>query len=168
MVNAGVALLIGLAIIVTIGVIVALSWAAIESERSNTNGTTGPPPLAPCRQTVNFNDLLEIPDQGFNCVQRGTTGTLYYIGNLGTGTYDYVVAPWGTQPIDVCVGFCTHLKDGSCTGPNYNGRSAQSNFDQCMKQLSSTTCSPPLPIAARGPILYYAFSPTCNICDNCG
>lgn len=169
MVNAGVVLLISLAIIVTIAVVVALSLAAIESTKfQGTTGSTGNIGLPPCRQTINVNSLLEIPDIGAECVQKGQTGEFFYIGNLGTGNLDYVVAAWGTQPQDVCVDFCKSFTGGSCSGPDYNGQSAQANFNQCLQQLSSTTCSPPIPIARRGPILYYAFSPTCNICSNCG
>lgn len=168
MVNVGVALLITLAVIITIGVVVALSWIAVETINSKSSGGTGSPALPPCRQTVNFNSLIQIPEIGADCVHNGKTGQFYYIGNLGTGSLDYVVAAWGNQPHDVCVDFCLSFDNGSCSGPNYNGKSAQDNYDQCISQLSSTTCTPPVPIAAKGPILYYAFSPTCNICSNCG
>lgn len=169
MVNAGVALLIALTAILTIAVVAALIWAAIESSsHQGATGGSGPTGLPPCRQTVVFDSLLQIPDDAPRCVQEGVTGSLFYIGNLGMGTYDFVVAPWGTQPLDVCVRFCTRFIGGTCIGPNYNGQSAQTNFNQCMQQLAGTGCSPPLPIAARGPILYYALSPTCNICDDCG
>ena len=169
MVNAGVALLITLTIVLTIAIVVMLSLAGVEAGKkqgpSNPVGPTGSPP---CRQTVIIDSLLQIPDVGANCIQEGLTGSLFYLGNLGIGTYDFVVAPWGTQPLDVCVGFCRSFTGGTCIGPNYNGRSAQTNFNHCMQQLAGTGCAPPLPIAARGTILYYAFSPTCNICDNCG
>lgn len=168
MVNVGIALLILLTILLTVAVVGALIWAAISSNQPPPAGVTGPPPLPPCKQTVALDSLLQIPTTGANCIQRGITGSLFYIGNLGTGSLDYVVAPWGTQPIDVCVGFCSSLTGGICSGPNFNGQSAQANFNHCMQQLAGTNCTPPVPIAAQGTILYYAFSPTCHICDNCG
>lgn len=172
MVNPGVAALAALAVILTIGFIVLLVWAGV-SAATNTNSSGGRVNfLPPCSQNTNISSLIQIPPSGFNCIQRGRPTSLYYIGQLGNKQYDYVVAPWGTIPIDVCVGFCTSLSGvtaggGSCSGPNFNGQSAQANFDHCMTQLSSTTCAPPIPIAAKGTILYYAFSPTCLICDGC-
>lgn len=167
MVNPGVVLLISLAIILTIGVSVLLVWAAIESRNNQAQSGITDNSLPSCNQNVNISSLLQIPDNNSTeCIQNGRKTSLYYIGTLGTGSYDYVVAPWATQPLDVCVGFCTGYTEGICSGPNYNGRSAQSNFNNCMEQLSSTRCRPPIPIAAKGTIIYYAYSPTRNICDN--
>lgn len=168
MVNPGIVLLITLAIILTIGVIVALIWAGVSILNNQGGGGTGVTVGPPCGQNVNLSSLIQIPNSGANCIQRGVTGSLFYIGNLSNKSFDYVVAPWGTQPLDVCIGFCTGFTGGICTGAPSSGRSAQSNFNSCMSQLSSTTCSPPIPLAAKGAIVYYAFSPTCNICDNCG
>jgi len=170
MVNPGIILLISLAVILTIAVIITLIWAgiSISNHQNQGTGTTGPSTLPSCTQTININTLIQIPETGFNCIQNGVTGSLYYIGNLGTGQYDYVVAPFTLQPLDVCIGFCTGYTGGNCSGPNYNGQSAQDNFNHCMSQLSSTTCTPPIPIAAKGTTIFYAYSPTCNICDNCG
>lgn len=163
--NPGVILLIILAIILTIALITLLSITAVNvSNTSNSTGTTGSNILPPCRSSVNISSLIQIPDSLPNCVQNGVTGSLYYIGNLGSQNYDFVVAPWGSQPLNVCIGFCTGYTGGICNGPNYNGRSAQANFDRCMQQLSSTDCIPPLPLAARGTTLYYGYSPTSNIC----
>ena len=167
MVNVGIMLLISLAVLLTIGIIIVLIWAGVSSS-NNSGGKTGAPSLPPCSQNINISSLIQIPTMGFNCTQQGETGPLYYIGQLGNQQYDYVVAPWGTQPLDVCIGFCSTFSDGNCTGPNYQGVSAQDNFNSCMNQLSSTTCTPPIPIAAQGTILYYPYSPTCNICDACG
>lgn len=168
MVNAGVVLLIILVVLLTVGIITALTIAGIESGKSQgTGGTAGNIPA--CSQIVQLDRLQQIPDVGADCVQNGRTGQYFYIGNLGTGAYDYVVATFGTQPLDVCVNFCIGGSSGGvCSGPNYNGQSAQANFNRCMQQLSSDICSPPLPIAARGTTLYYAYSPTCKICSNCG
>lgn len=167
MVNPGVAALIALAIILTIGFIVLLVYATVSAATGQGGGTTGPNFLPPCDQNFDISSLIQIPSSGFNCVQQGVTGPLYYIGQLGNQQFDYVVAPWGTQPLDVCVGFCTGYTGGNCSGPPFNGQSAQNNFNHCMSQLSSTTCAPPIPLAARGTIIYYAFSPTCCICDGC-
>jgi len=169
MVNPGVVLLIILAIVLTIIVIGAIIWAAVEYSR-DTNGTggTGTTGLALCNQNINISTLIQIPNVGANCIQNGMPSSKYYIGQLGNQNFDYVVAPWGTQPLDVCIGFCTGYTGGICFGAESQGKSAQQNFDNCMTQLSSTTCIPPIPLAAKGTILYYAFSPTCNVCDNCG
>lgn len=169
MANIGIILLILLAIIIFTATLVLLITASVSSstdQGSSNNGNTNIP--QPCNQNVNISNLIQIPTTGFNCIQQGITGSLYYIGKLGQQQYDYVVAPWGTSPLDVCIGFCSSYLNGTCTGPIYNGVSAQENFNNCMSQLSSTTCTPPIPIAAQGTILYYAYSPTCNICDNCG
>ena len=167
MINPGVVLLITLAIILTIIVVILLVWAIVSYynfERSGGTGTTG---NFPCSDNINISSLIQITDATPVCVQNGVAGSLYYIGQTNL-QYDYVVAPWGTSPLDVCVGFCTGYTGGQCSGPQYAGASAQQNFDKCMSQLSSTGCAPPIPIAANGTILYYAFTPTCNICDNCG
>ncbi len=166
MANTGIVLLLILIVILVITVITLLVWAGIETSNQNNNNGGGTVILPSCSSNVNVSSLVQIPNTGANCLQNGATGPLYYIGSISS--YDYVVAPWGTQPLDVCVHFCESYSNGKCTGPNYNGQSAQSNFNSCMTQLSGTGCSPPVPIAAKGAILYYAFSPTCNICDNCG
>lgn len=169
MVNPGVILLITFAVILTIVAVLLLVWASIEYSNNSNNGNTGHTPLFPCSQNINVSSLIQIPiNNSTICSQQGITGTYYYIGNLDSGQYDYVVAKFGTQPLDVCVGFCTGYTGGICNGPTYNGKSSQQNFDTCMSQLSSTTCTPPIPIAAQGTLLYYALSPTCNFCDNCG
>lgn len=166
-VNPGITALTIIAIILTITLAVLVVWAVVSSITNKSTGGTGSNFLPPCSQNVDISSLIQIPSSGYNCIQQGSTGSLYYIGQLGNKQYDYVVAPYGTSPLDVCVGFCTGYTGGKCSGPPFNGQSAQSNFDNCMKQLSSTTCSPPIPLAAKGTILYYAFSPTCRICDNC-
>lgn len=166
MVNIGVALLVTLAIILAIVMIILITWAAVSYAQKS--GTTGPVVLPPCSSNINLSGLLQIPDNAPRCIQNRQSTSLYYIGQIPPFTYDYVVAPWGTQPFDVCIGFCTGYTGGVCSGPPYNGKSSQDNFNQCMSQLSSTTCTPPLPIAAQGTTVYYAFSPTCNVCDNCG
>lgn len=173
MVNVGVALLVALAVILTIGFIALIVYAGVSfaTDHNSNTGNTGNTGnnLPPCNQNVNLQSLIQIPDSGFNCVQEGVTGSKYYIGQLGNLQYDYVVAPWTSQPLDVCIGFCTGYTGGTtggkCSGTNWNGKSAQVNFNNCMSQLSSTTCIPPAPVAARGTILYYPFSPTDRICD---
>lgn len=166
LINPGVVLLVILAIILAVGITAVLIWAGVEeANKSHNGGNTGPAILPSCTQRTNISSLIQIPDSGSNCIQNGITGSLYYIGNLPGSQYDYVVAPWGTQPFDVCIGFCTGFTGNTCMGPNYNGQSAQDNFIHCMNQLSNTGCSPPTPIAAKGTILYYAFVPTRNVCD---
>lgn len=167
MANPGVVLLILFAIFLTIGIIILVVWAGVDYYK-NIGGGTGTNILPPCSRDINVSSLIQIPTNGSaNCIQQGSTGTFYYIGNLGSGEYDYVVAAWGSKPFDVCIGFCHGYTGGACTGPIYAGKSAQTNFDNCMSQLSSSRCTPPIPIAARGTILYYPYSPTCNVCSNC-
>lgn len=167
MVNVGVVLLISLAIILTIAVIGLIIWGVVGFiQNINSGGSTGT--LQPCAGNVNKSELLQINRETPRCIQNGQETSLYYIGGIENSKYDYVVAPFGTSSFDVCIGFCKGYTGGNCTGPPYNGVTAQENFDRCMTQLSSTTCTPPIPLAVEGAILYYAFSPTCNICDNCG
>jgi hypothetical protein len=167
MINSGVLFLIVMAIILTIVITILLIWSAIQnSSNTGTTGDTGPS-LSPCNQTINQSSLIQIPiNSSTQCIQNGIITSKFCIADLDNGEYDYVVAPWGSQPLDVCVGFCTGYTGGICNGPIYNGRSAQDNFNKCMEQLNVKNCIPPLPIASNGSILYYAFSPTCNICDN--
>lgn len=179
MANPGITLLIVLIIVLTVGIILGLIVTAITFAENQTNsGGTGTV-LPPCSQSTNISSLIQIPNSGSNCVQNGQTGSLFYIGNLGNKELDYVVAPWKTQPLDVCIGYCSQFKSnefksggvsgGTCTGPNFNGKTAQANFNNCMTQLTTSVsgCVPPIPLAAKGTIVYYAFSPTCRICDTC-
>jgi hypothetical protein len=165
MVNIGVILLFTTAILLSLLFIILIIWASISYINNSNNSITS---LPNCNSNVNPSDLIQISSTGSICLQNGLPISLYYIGQIPPQTYDYVVAPWGTQPLDVCVSFCTGYTGGTCYGPPYNGQSSQSNFDNCMSQLSSTTCIPPIPIASKDNTLYYALSPTCNICDNCG
>ena len=159
--NPGVILLICLGVILLITAILVITWAAISFNNNNVPG-----PLPQCSQNVNINSLIQIPDTGYNCVQHGQTGSLYYVGQLGNLDYDYVVAPYKTPIQDVCIGFCSiGFTGGVCMGPNYNGKTAQTNYDNCIAQLSSTTCIPPIPIAAKGTTIYYPLLPTCCACE---
>ena len=168
MANTGVILLITLAIVLTIAMVILIIWGTVSYIHDLNSGGTGTVILPSCSTSVNISDLLQIPTSTPECTQNGKPTSYYYIGQIPPQTYDYVVAPFPTQPLDVCVGFCTGYTGGVCSGPSYNGKSSQDNFNQCMSQLSSTSCTPPLPIAVQGTTLYYALSPTCNLCDNCG
>jgi len=166
MINEGIILLIILVIVSVIVLLSLLIWGGI-AYTDNKGKTGGTVLLPPCSQNVNISSLLQIPENGYNCVRAGITGSLYYIGNLGDKTYDYVVAPYTTAPFTVCVSFCSNYSQGVCTGPSSSGKSAQENFNNCMSQLSSTECTPPIPIAVKGTTLYYAYLPTCKYCDGC-
>ena len=169
MANAGVILLILLSVLLVVVMLGLIIWGLVSNSGSNnsSNNNNGSTVLPPCSTAVDIASLVQIPmDMETNCTQNGVKGSLYYLGSLDEN-YDYVAAPWGTQPLDVCIGFCTGYTGGVCTGATYGGKSAQVNFDNCMAQLSSTTCATPLPIAAKGTTLYYAYSPTCLSCDNC-
>jgi hypothetical protein len=167
MLNPGVILLILIVIVIIIAVIALLVWASVEQYNKSNSGNTGTSSQTPCSQTVDIGSLIQIPATGANCIQNGQTGSLYYIGNLQGSVFDYVVAPWPTQPKNVCVSFCNNgLSGGVCKGDDYSGRSADENYQNCMKQLTTNSCLPPIPIAAKDSILYYAFLPTYRACQN--
>ncbi len=160
--------LIIFAILLTLIVVGVLCYMAYQS--SITPSPINPDqPTSSCTNIAIPEQLLVIPETGANCIVGGQTGQYFYIGNLGDTKYDYVVTPYGTQALNVCIHFCDKgLSDGVCNGPNYNGRKAQENFDNCMKQLIRTDCTGPVPIAIKDSIYYYAYTPTCNTCSNCG
>lgn len=164
MANAGAIVLSIVLIVLVFGAVIAI--ALIVAGHTADKGATGPPPVLSCAEFVDPGSLLEIPTTAEPCIQNGQVTSMFYIGDLGSQNYDYVVAPWGTQPLNVCIGFCTGYTGGVCSGPNYNGQSAQQNFNNCMSQLTPSDCTPPLPIAIQGNILYYAALPTCK-CDTC-
>ena len=154
-----------------ITLIVALSisiWSIVIRNRdasdSGSTGTTGTS-LPSCIDITAPSSLIQIPENQPHCFQQGRETNLFYIGDLDPD-FDYVVAPYTTSPLDVCIGFCTAYSDGTCQGANFQGRTAQQNFDSCISQLTPTDCVPPLPIAAQGAILYYALSPTSIICES--
>lgn len=170
MANPGVILLVLLVIILSIimvSLVVSATVAFVNNQQAGGGGgATGTIVLNPC--TANANSLIQINNSTPRCIQNGRQTSLYYVGNLPGGeNFDYVVAPWKTQPLNVCIGFCTTFINNICTGAIVNGQSAQTNFNKCMAQLSTTNdCLPPAPIAAKGAILYYPESPTCRTCAN--
>lgn len=163
MVNPAIAILTVIIVIVAIAVIAVLIAAAI-ADRNTDNGSTNPNSTS-CGSNVNLSNLVQISTNTPVCNEQGVPTSFYYIGNISN--LDFVVAPFPTQPVDVCVGYCDSYLNGVCTGASFNGKTAQENFNTCVNQLSSQTCQGPLPIAAKGPIIYYAYSPTCRICDGC-
>lgn len=175
MANVGLILLIVFAALMTITILSLLIWASIDAiNERNQEGKT-PETMKPCSDYYEQSTLISIPLDHPRCIQNGVETELFYIGNIsGNNSYDFVVAPRASQPLDVCVGYCSEYNKttNTCIGDSYNGVSAQIKFDQCMDQLGSTECLPPKPIASRyNPndysTIYYAYSPTCNICDNC-
>jgi len=159
MVNWGIVFLVVLTIIIAVVVIGVLIGTAIarSEQGGNTTITSG------C--TADISSLVQIPNTLETCDQQGSPTSLYYIGNISS--FDFVVAPWPSSPLDVCVDYCSSFDNNTCTGPNFNGKTAQQNFDACMAQLTPTTCQGTLPIAAKGAIIYYAHVPTCRSCSNC-
>lgn len=198
MANVGLIILIVLTICISASIIILLIFATISFSSSSSHTSTSPVVVVPatCADSINVSTLLQIPSSTPACVQNNVTTNLYYIGELANGKYDFVVAPWTTSPLDVCVAFCTqytapntttgntgttnttgntgttsatvNTTQGTCTGASYNGLSAQENFNNCMQLLNpvNTTCTPPAPIAAIGTTLYYPYSPTNNVCSN--
>ena len=167
MVNPGIILLAVFVFVLFLALAITIAFT-VNAELTHT-GSTGTTGLEPCSQTVDLDSLIQIPSDQPPCLQQGRNLGLYWIGDLAPFTYNYVVAPYGTQPLEVCRGFCTGFTGSGtgaiCTGPVYQGKTAQENFNACMSQLTSTTCLPPVPIAAQGTTLYYALLPT-EVCDN--
>ena len=165
MANAGIALAtIFLVILSAIFIVIILS-ALISDSVDNTND---PVTVPACTSFIPQSELINIPEIGARCVTQGNLNqTLYYIGNLGDQTYDYVVSPWPNQPELVCASYCSPPpKDGVCTGPIYAGRTAQENYDICLTQLIPNDCEPPVPLAVKGITEYFAYIPTSLICQS--
>ena len=167
MINIGIIFLIILLIILLIAAITAGVYAVYKNSQNKPI-----PPLAPCtpENAVNINspDVLTCYNNNINnqCVPNNQ----YYIGQATNGKYDYVVSTFSSTPQDVCVSFCeTYTANPlTCTGPNYNNLTALENYNNCIQQLTPTTCLPPLPLAINDQTntLFYAFSPTICSCLN--
>lgn len=153
-------------VILIIILIVMITRAAIDTQQNNANGSGNTTNQPPCANTVNTTELIVIPEDQAPCHQDSVI-TLYYLGELSQGKWDFVVAPITTLPANVCAGFCTTIQDNICTGPNYAGKTAQENYVACLASLATKDCVPPAPIAIKGTVLYYPYSPTCRECDNC-
>lgn len=152
--------LISLAVILFIIFIVALIVGFyILSKDGGDGGET----LPQCSNYVNPSSLTEIPVNYPKCI-NGTN--IYYIGTIDPDN-DFVVAPWITPINDVCVQFCDTYINNVCNGNEYNGLTAQENYDNCISKLTLTECNGTPPIAILGTTLYYPYSPTCNVCDSC-
>lgn len=151
--------LIGLVALVAIGLLIFLIAYGYHDYKIN-NQPIPPNSLPPCNTDVDIDSLIQLPAGGQLC--SGTN--LYYIASL-----DLVVAPFPTPAASVCVQFCDSLTksngvlsvNGVCTGSSAN---AQILYNQCLAELTSTTCTPPIPLAALGTTLYYANSPTDATC----
>ena len=166
MVNVGIVLLVVVLVILFILVFVAIIAAYQRFLAGSTGGGGSQGALPSCLSQTNISDLIPL-DSLTPCFQNGRQTNLYYIGGVDQGKFDFVVAPFGTSPNDVCVGYCSRFDGTTCTGPDYNGRSAQDNFTRCIQQLSSATCIPPTPLATlSGTTLYYPQSVTARTCCN--
>lgn len=154
----GLIALIVIVILLTVAMVILLVFASVQN-----SSTPKPTAVRPCSNTINTGQLLQVTlDDVVPCTNLGTTGLLYYIGKENPDL-DFIVAPWPTDPQQVCQKFCSSFTEGNCTGANYNGKTAQENYDQCLQTLIYTynnKCAPPAPIAAKGVTLYYASSPT--------
>jgi len=146
-------------VIVCIFIATVLGIAALTSHHS------APVTLTRCSNYVAKQDLAQITERTPRCIRDGQVTDLYYVPEL-----DYVVGSAPVMPQSaVCRFFCKDLTDGVCTGEDYDGYSAQHNYDACMKRLVRTDCIPPVPLAVRGgDELFYAVSPTGQYCDNIG
>jgi hypothetical protein len=169
MVNPGILFLVILLIIFIISGIIIFLFVYNKNNNNNI-------PLNSCKSQTNISSLLPITNAQVCyslinqvCQANGT----YYLGQISQGEYDYVVTSFGSTPLDVCVNFCTESYTSSNTAPNIFGicqgdTNSQTNFNNCMNQLNSTTCIPPIPIAINpeNNILYYPFTPTSANCLN--
>jgi hypothetical protein len=153
-------------VVLIVILIVLITRASIDTQNNNANGSSNTTNQPPCTNTVNTNTLVVIPEDQAPCHQDSLI-TLYYIGELSQGKWDFVVAPITTSPTNVCASFCSSIQDKTCVGPNYAGKTAQENYNDCLVSLSTTNCVPPAPLAIKGTVLYYPYSPTCRSCDSC-
>lgn len=117
----------------------------------------------PCKETIDPETLIDLQGQT-PCYESGVITDRYYIGDLDP-KLDYVVAPYPTSPEDVCIKYCTTLKNGVCTGPSVGDKTAQELYDDCINQLTPDDCIPPLPLARLEITLYYAFEPGKTNCE---
>lgn len=115
-----------------------------------------------CSTNIPFGSLYQINNKTPICCTNNILTPNYYIGC--DSQYNYVVGTIPTDPHDVCLQYCSS-PTGPCTGTSYNGNSAEENYNICMSQLSGSNCIPPMPIAAKGSVLYYAISVTPNSCS---
>lgn len=117
----------------------------------------------PCDEVININSLLQLESKQ-DCEVNGATGTYYYIGN--DTDFDFVVSKLMISPQDICIQYCTSFGNSGCSGPEYKGASAEESYIFCSYQTSQGGCIPPIPMAAKGTTLFYAYSPTSKMCTN--
>lgn len=153
-------------IILIVLLIILVTRAIIDTKKNNDSGSGTTTNQPPCSDTVNTSELIVIPEDQQPCHQDSII-TLYYLGNLSEGKWDFVVAPITTSPTNVCVSFCTTMQNNICMGPNYAGKTANENYLACLASLATTKCVPPTPLAIKDSVLYYPYSPTCRACDVC-
>lgn len=153
-------------VVLLIILIVMVVRAVMDTRKNTASGSGNTANQPPCSNVVNTSTLVVIPEDQPPCHEDSVI-TLYYIGELSQGKWDFVVAPVTTLPSNVCSSFCTTIQNNTCVGPNYAGKTAQENYTTCLASLVTTGCVPPAPIAIKGTVLYYPYSPTCRSCDNC-
>lgn len=168
MMNPVVIIAIIVIIILIVVLVVMVVRAAISNHQNTVDGGSNTTNRPPCSTTVNPTQLVVIPEDQEPCHQDSVI-TLYYVGELSQGKWDFVVAPITTLPTNVCAAFCSSIQNNICTGPSYAGKTAQQNYTDCIASLSTiaVNCVPPAPIAIKGNVLYYPYSPTCRACDTC-
>lgn len=154
-------------IIITVVLLASMITLLVVAAVQNGNSTK-PSESHPCSETINIGSLIQVSDKNvISCQYNKELGTLYYIGDADP-TLDFVVAPWPTDPSHVCAQYCNPApENGVCTGPSYQGKTAQENYDNCISTLITkyeNHCFPPAPIAAKGITPYYAYSVTKASC----
>lgn len=154
-------------VILVVIIVVFLFILIYRAYQASRNPTRQVVILPPCNDTVNVTTLVQIPSTAPRCFIGGVEQNTYFIGNINPA-YNYVVGPSAVPAQTVCLGYCQTFNSTTqvCTGQGSGGTvSAQTEYDNCITQLSSTSCQTPLPVAALGPVVYYPQSVTQQNCE---
>jgi hypothetical protein len=82
----------------------------------------------------------------------------YYISEEKIKGSPFIVSKTKKDPFLVCKAVCNTLSGNVCVGDSYNGKSAQTLYDECKEYFSKKVCAGALPMAKKGDDLYYAMS----------
>ena len=104
--NIGLNAFIAVAVILVLLLIALIAWGMVETWNAKDNT---PQPLPSCSKDIDVSTLVQIPETGAACTGTSISNSLYYIGKIEGSQYDYVVAPWPSKPVDVCIKYCDKL-----------------------------------------------------------
>jgi len=113
-----------------------------------------PANLPTCVDAVDKNTLFDVKTLEM-C--EGLPDT-YYISEEKIKGSPFIVSKTKTDPFLVCKAVCTTLSGNVCVGDSYNGKSAQTLYDECKEYFSKKVCAGALPMAKNDNTLYYAMS----------